>query len=129
MITVIRQKNRGTNFLREIKTIQQLQNWGQEIHEVTSENLSPQLLVEVLRWTQGGFDDIVVNHPQSMELKALKKQCYTLQFNQALEFIMSHPELLRTPIILENDKLLVGYNEEEIRAFIPRLFKNVVVSH
>ncbi|MDT4070104.1 ArsC/Spx/MgsR family protein, partial [Staphylococcus aureus] len=34
--------------------------------------------------------------------------------------IQDNPGLLRRPIILDNKRLQVGYNEDEIRRFLPR---------
>jgi regulatory protein spx len=34
--------------------------------------------------------------------------------------ISENPQVLRRPIIMDEKRLHVGYNEEEIRAFLPR---------
>ena len=36
------------------------------------------------------------------------------------ELIQNNPGLLRRPIILDDKRLQVGYNEDEIRRFLPR---------
>lgn len=42
-----------------------------------------------------------------------------LKYNDAVEFLHRTPQLLKTPLIVEGDKFFVGYNNEEIRQFIP----------
>ena len=120
MITVICQKHRCSNTSREKNSIKQLIAWGQEVHPLTCDQLNSELLIQVLRLSQLGFDEIVVQNPQSKEIQALKETCYSLFFNQAIPFILSHPELLKTPIILDEKRLLVGYNSDAIRVFTPR---------
>ena len=40
--------------------------------------------------------------------------------NDLFELIQNNPGLLRRPIILDDKRLQVGYNEDEIRRFLPR---------
>jgi regulatory protein spx len=37
-----------------------------------------------------------------------------------INVIKDHPGILRRPIILDEKRLQVGYNEDEIRRFLPR---------
>jgi regulatory protein spx len=37
-----------------------------------------------------------------------------------INFIKNNPSILKRPIIMDEHHFLVGYNEEEIRIFIPR---------
>ena len=37
-----------------------------------------------------------------------------------IDFIKTNPSVLKRPIVLDEHHFLVGYNEEEIRVFIPR---------
>ncbi|MEH7309152.1 ArsC/Spx/MgsR family protein, partial [Neobacillus drentensis] len=43
-----------------------------------------------------------------------------LPLNELCKLIMEHPKMVRRPIILDEKRLQVGYNEEEIRSFLPR---------
>ena len=47
-----------------------------------------------------------------------------LTFKEALAFATEHPECLITPIIIGKNKMLVGYNEVEMRKFIPRYLRD-----
>jgi len=44
----------------------------------------------------------------------------SLPLQRLYELIQEHPGLLRRPIILDEKRLQVGYNEDEIRRFLPR---------
>src|SRR5699024_7502866 len=43
-----------------------------------------------------------------------------LPLKDLFELIQKNPGLLRRPIILDEKRLQVGYNEDEIRRFLPR---------
>ena len=44
----------------------------------------------------------------------------TLSLSAAIKIISENPQIMRRPIIMDEKRLHVGYNEEEIRAFLPR---------
>ncbi|MFQ6324407.1 ArsC/Spx/MgsR family protein [Lactococcus garvieae] len=43
-----------------------------------------------------------------------------LSFNEALDFVLSHTYILQAPIIIDGNNYLIGYNEDEIRKFLPK---------
>ncbi|MCL6617102.1 MAG: transcriptional regulator Spx, partial [Anoxybacillus ayderensis] len=43
-----------------------------------------------------------------------------LPLQDLFELIQANPGLLRRPIIMDEKRLQVGYNEDEIRRFLPR---------
>ena len=75
-------------------------------------------LQSILRMTLEGTDDILAT--QSKVFKKLDIKIDELPLKDLLELIHSHNELLRSPIILDKKRILVGYHQDEIRQFIPR---------
>lgn len=76
-------------------------------------------LVEILSLTDHGLDSILkVQGEKDVQKKISKVQEMSLK--NALEYLEIHSEILRCPIIISKNKLLVGYHETEIRTFIPR---------
>ena len=43
-----------------------------------------------------------------------------MSLNDLIDFIYKNPSCLKRPIIVDDKKIQVGYNSEEIRTFIPR---------
>ena len=43
-----------------------------------------------------------------------------MTISQLINFIRKNPSILKRPIMIEDHKMQVGYNKEEIRTFIPR---------
>ena len=52
--------------------------------------------------------------------RVLRLDLSDLGFNQLLDLLVEKPQLLKRPIIYDGRRLQIGYNEEDIRAFLPR---------
>ena len=46
-----------------------------------------------------------------------------LSVSNLIDLISENPSLLRRPIILDNKRMQIGFNEDEIRAFLPRDYR------
>ena len=75
-------------------------------------------LQSILRMTLEGTDDILAT--RSKVFKKLDIKIDELTLKDLLELINSHNDLLKSPIIMDNKRILVGYHQDEIRQFIPR---------
>ncbi|MGA9286924.1 MAG: transcriptional regulator SpxA [Anaerobacillus sp.] len=98
--------------------------WLQE-HEIPfternifSEPLTIEEVKEILRMTEDGTDEIIST--RSKTFQELNLNLDTVSLQELFELISEHPGLLRRPIILDEKRLQVGYNEDEIRRFLPR---------
>ncbi len=45
--------------------------------------------------------------------------------NEVIDLITSNPRILKSPILIDEKRLQVGYKEDDIRAFLPRAVRNV----
>ncbi|WP_336206900.1 ArsC/Spx/MgsR family protein, partial [Leuconostoc suionicum] len=43
-----------------------------------------------------------------------------ISINTLIDLIVEYPSLLKRPIIMDDRRIQVGYNEDEIRRFLPR---------
>jgi len=75
-------------------------------------------LQKILRMTVDGTDEIIAK--RSKVFKELNVTLDELPLTELLELFQQNPGLLKTPIIMDEKRLQVGYNEDEIRQFIPR---------
>lgn len=81
-------------------------------------------LVKLLQYSDAGLKDIVKRSGKSSsEVKDGLKYMEHLSFNEALNFLISHPYMLQTPIIMSGHCHLIGYNEDEIRKFLPKEYR------
>ncbi|EKI8049501.1 transcriptional regulator Spx [Listeria monocytogenes] len=85
---------------------------------IFSEPLSLDEIKEILRMTEDGTDEIIST--RSKTFQKLNVDLDSLPLQQLFELIQKNPGLLRRPIIIDEKPLQVGYNEDEIRRFLPR---------
>ena len=48
-----------------------------------------------------------------------------LSLKELLDLVKENPGLLRRPIMIDEKRLQVGFNEDEIRSFVPREIRSV----
>ncbi|MCD8027634.1 MAG: transcriptional regulator Spx [Erysipelotrichaceae bacterium] len=75
-------------------------------------------LRELLERSENGTDDIISK--RSKIIKENKVNIDDMSVNELIHFIQENPSILKRPIIIDERRFQVGYNAEEIRAFIPR---------
>jgi Arsenate reductase and related proteins, glutaredoxin family len=68
--------------------------------------------------TEDGTDEIISKN--SKDFKNLNCDIEQLSIQELYSIIKDHPKMLRSPILLDDKRLQVGYNEMDIRRFIPR---------
>ena len=74
--------------------------------------------MQVLRMTENGTEEIIST--RSRTFQNLKINLDDLSIDQLIDLVEKNPSLLRRPIIMDDRRLQVGYNEDEIRRFLPR---------
>ena len=85
---------------------------------IFSEPLSIDEIKEILRMTEDGTDEIISTRSKSFQ--KLDVNLETMPLHDLFQLIKDNPGLLRRPIIIDEKRLQVGYNEDEIRRFLPR---------
>ncbi|TXL64073.1 transcriptional regulator Spx [Cerasibacillus terrae] len=85
---------------------------------IFSEPLTLEEIKGILRMTEDGTDEIIST--RSKVFQQLDVNIEQLPLKELFTLIQKNPGLLRRPIILDEKRLQVGYNEDEIRRFLPR---------
>lgn len=80
--------------------------------------LNREELKAILEKTEHGFDDIIST--RSKVFKEKTTDIEDMSINELLDFIEANPSVLKRPIIIDDRRLQIGYNDEEIRVFIPK---------
>lgn len=92
-----------------------------KMNQMTREDLT-----QVLLLSENGFPEILKNKERiNSRYDQLLMEVQNLTFNKALDFILNHVELLRAPLIFDYHKLMVGFNSEEIRMFLPQSYRDL----
>lgn len=87
------------------------------------EPLTKDEIKEILMLTDEGTEEIISYRSQAY--RDLETDLSTLSMNELLELFIEEPSLIRRPIIMDDRRLQIGYNEEEIRMFLPREIREI----
>lgn len=117
MITTIFISKNNTSTRKTIKWFQDNEIPFRIIEKITEEDLK-----EILRQSREGLSEI-------LKRTANKKRIEKLPLSAALHYLVTCPQMIRSPILLNGKQMQVGYHAENIRSFIPkkqRIFKQSV---
>ncbi|GAB3799427.1 transcriptional regulator SpxA [Virgibacillus kimchii] len=85
---------------------------------MNAEPLSIGEIKQILRLTEDGTEEIISKRSKTFQEMGIDID--QLPLKKLYSFIQSNPGLLKRPIMVDEKRLQVGYNEEEIRSFLPR---------
>lgn len=98
------------------KTVLKCRDWmgAHHLHfeRLTNSNVDKEVVVDILKLSEGGFDDCVKS--------GYRAALNNFSFTEALNFIVENPNLLREPIIWNENKLVIGFQIDELTTFLPR---------
>jgi regulatory protein spx len=89
-------------------------------YRITSEDISL-----MLKNSDNGFEDIISTRSKVFKDQELDPDNMTV--SELKEFILDNPSVLKRPIIVDDTKMQVGYNDEEIRVFVPKRLRDLVM--
>lgn len=80
--------------------------------------LSKNELKQIFMLSEGGTDDVIST--RSFLYEQYKSKMSSMTITQVISLLAAHPELIRRPILLDSKRIEFGFNEDEIRCFMPR---------
>ena len=80
-------------------------------------------LLKILSLTDEGTEEIISK--RSKAYARLDMNFDNVSVNSLIDIIEENRTLLRRPLIVDDKRLQVGYNEDDIRKFLPRNFRKV----
>lgn len=89
-----------------------------EKRNIFSNPLNVDEIKQILQMTEDGTEEIISK--RSKIFQDLDIDLDELPLQKLYTLIQKNPGLLRRPIIMDSKRLQVGYNEDEIRRFLPR---------
>lgn len=84
---------------------------------VFKEPLTRDEIKNILRMTEDGTEEIIST--RSKLFSELDISFDDLSLGELIEMIQKQPALLKRPLIIDEKRIQVGYNEDEIRRFLP----------
>ncbi|MBF0778266.1 transcriptional regulator Spx [Streptococcus cuniculi] len=92
-------------------------------HNLGKEAISKEEILNILTKTENGIASIVSS--KNRYAKNLNCDIEDLSVSEVIELITENPRILKSPILIDEKRLQVGYKEDDIRAFLPRSVRNV----
>ncbi|TCN25106.1 transcriptional regulator SpxA [Mesobacillus foraminis] len=89
---------------------------------ILADPLTVEEIKSILRLTEDGTEEIIST--KSKTFRELNINIDSLPLQELYRLISNNPQMLRRPIIQDEKRLQVGYNEEEIRSFLPRKLRS-----
>ena len=80
--------------------------------------LKEEELKDILTKSENGTDEIISK--RSKVIKEQKIDVDNMTISQMISFIRENPSVLKRPIMVDDHRIQVGYNKEEITTFIPK---------
>ncbi|HEQ5507547.1 TPA: Spx/MgsR family RNA polymerase-binding regulatory protein [Streptococcus pyogenes] len=90
-------------------------------HNIITSPLSRDELMSILSFTENGTEDIIST--RSKVFQKLDVDVEELSISDLIDLIAKNPSLLRRPIIMDQKRMQIGFNEDEIRAFLSRDYR------
>ncbi|HES7097810.1 TPA: transcriptional regulator Spx [Streptococcus pyogenes] len=87
------------------------------------EPLTKEEILAILSKTENGVESIVSS--KNRYAKALDCDIEELSVSKVIDLIQDNPRILKSPILIDDKRLQVGYKEDDIRAFLPRSIRNI----
>lgn len=92
-------------------------------HNLGKEAITKEEILDILTKTENGIASIVSS--KNRYAKSLECDIEELSVNEVIDIIKANPRILKSPILIDEKRLQVGYKEDDIRAFLPRAVRNV----
>lgn len=107
------------------KTGRQSLAWFEDLEiEVTKkkiERITRPDLVHILTLSENGFSDVLKRSTgRRLHISEVRNHVNQSSFEEAIDYLLKNMDVLKVPIIFDERKLLIGYNTESIRMFIPK---------
>lgn len=89
-----------------------------EEKNIFSSNLKEDELKDILTKTETGADEIISKRSKVIKENHINVDDMTI--SEMITFIRKNPSVLKRPIMVDDHRIQVGYNKEEITTFIPK---------
>jgi regulatory protein spx len=81
----------------------------------------------IIRLTEEGTQEIISE--RSKVFQQLNIDLDDLTLNELYKLIIEQPGILKRPIILDEKRVQIGFNDDEIRSFLPRKVRELQIQN
>lgn len=89
-----------------------------EEKNIFNKKITKEDIREILSHSENGFEDIISTRSKVFTQKKLNID--DMKFSELENLILENPSILKRPIIIDDGKFQVGYNDDDISMFVPK---------
>lgn len=93
------------------------QHLSLQIRNILQKPLSKAEITKLFLMSDNGTDDLLAQRAKATQALALGDD---LTFNEMVEVVQAHPQILKNPIVFDEHSLITGFNLEKVGVFIPQ---------
>lgn len=82
--------------------------------------LTVEELLSIIRFTENGFEDILSYRVLNNQWKLTEKEIDAFTVKELAALMVKYPVLIKKPIVIRGDKLVIGYNKTLVYTLIPK---------
>lgn len=87
---------------------------------IFSSELREETLIKILSLTNNGAEDLISKRSNCYKKLKLEASISQMRLANLISLLQAERKLIRQPLIFDEQNLCIGYNEEEIRVFLPK---------
>ncbi|WP_285023847.1 ArsC/Spx/MgsR family protein [Lactococcus garvieae] len=110
------------------KSVVWLQDHKLDFSIINPRSITTDLIFQALRVSENGFDDLLIPFEK---MSSEKKEIYqffcddSMPVSTLLSVLRYTPMLMKSPMIFDDKNLMTGFDEYEIRKFLPRAYREL----
>ncbi|MFC6171586.1 ArsC/Spx/MgsR family protein [Loigolactobacillus jiayinensis] len=93
------------------------QHIGLQIRNILQKPLDKSEITKLFLMSDNGTDDLLAQRAKATQALALNDD---LTFNELVDLVQAHPQILKNPIVFDEHSLITGFNLEKVGVFIPQ---------
>lgn len=103
-----------------------LERYGIDFEKHNISQISIDDLLKLLTLTTEGMNELIKNPERSKHKAEELEKVAEMELKSALYYLKMNPSLFKTPIFIDENNYLIGYNSDEIRRFFPREYRQIL---
>ncbi|MFD0896768.1 ArsC/Spx/MgsR family protein [Loigolactobacillus binensis] len=92
------------------------QHLGVQIRNILQKPLSKTEITQLFLMSDNGTADLLAQRSKAAQALKLDDD---VTFNQMVDTVQAHPQILKNPIVFDEHSLITGFNLEKVGVFIP----------
>lgn len=101
-----------------------LNDYNINVSKKRIEQISRKDLKHILSLSENGIPDVLKSvRGTGTRIHTIRELIKHLNFEEAIDCLMEHLDILKVPIVFDEKRLVIGYNSESLRTFITKEYR------